>query len=925
MESSFPGRLVGLETHGFRTMEDLDIPNIIKEAKSRWLRPNEIHAMLSNYTYFNINVKPVNLPKGGTIVFFDRKKLRNFRKDGHNWKKKKDGKTVKEAHEHLKVGTEEKIHVYYAHGEDNPYFVRRCYWLLDKALEHIVLVHYRETQEGSPVTPVNSDFGSELSDPSAFQLLSGGSDRQTNKVCYTPLKEHTEAGEPINVPNHEIRLHEINTLEWDELLASNPNEATLLDKGNTPYTQQYDRYAAYVLDKDEGTSLTGQFQSEMLIPGNSMDPRGTGSSHISHEDDMFFPLIQGQMDLKEDNLNYTLGTARAGDLSEETVKDGLLSQDSFGKWMNDIMVDSPGSVDDPYIETSVANCHGSVMSPGAANKKGPVPKQIFCITEMSPTWACSTEETKILVVGFFHQEYQHLTRSNIFCVCGDIHVPAEIIQVGVFCSLVSPHSPGLVNFYLSFDCCTPISQVLTFEFRSPSFTKVDAREHQPEWDVFRIQMRLTHLLFSTSKSLDILSSKVPQNAIKTGKKFASEYLNIADSWEYFAKLIENDEIPYERAKDSMFELTVKSKLKEWLLERIIDGSKISERDAQGQGVLHLCAILDYTWAVYPFSSSGLSLDFRDKFGWTALHWAAYYGRGRMVAALLSAGAKPNLVTDPTSENPGGCIAADLAFKQGFEGLAAYLSEKALVRQFEDMKLAGNVGGSLETPTYDNPSNATEDEIYLKDTLTAYRTAADAAARIQVAFREHAFKQKTKDVESSNPEDEARYIVAAMRIQHAFRNYESRKKMAAAARIQYRFRTWKLRKEFLNMRRHAIKIQAVFRGFKVRRQYRSIIWSVGVLEKAVLRWRMKRKGLRGLQVEIKEPVSDHRQESDTEEDFYRASRKQAEQRVEKAVVCVQSMFRSRQAQQEYRRMKLAHRQAELEYEESFNPSCHWSRK
>lgn len=40
---------------------------------------------------------------GGTIVFFDRKMLRNFRKDGHNWKKKKDGKTIKEAHEHLKV------------------------------------------------------------------------------------------------------------------------------------------------------------------------------------------------------------------------------------------------------------------------------------------------------------------------------------------------------------------------------------------------------------------------------------------------------------------------------------------------------------------------------------------------------------------------------------------------------------------------------------------------------------------------------------------------------------------------------------------------------------------------------------------------------------------------------------------------------
>ncbi|MCD7461499.1 Calmodulin-binding transcription activator 5 [Datura stramonium] len=147
MESSRAGQLAGRDIHGFRTLQDLDIPSIMEEAKMRWLRPNEIHAILCNYKYFNIFVKPVNLPTSGTIVLFDRKMLRNFRKDGHNWKKKKDGKTVKEAHEHLKVGNEERIHVYYAHGEDHPTFVRRCYWLLDKTLEHIVLVHYRETQE----------------------------------------------------------------------------------------------------------------------------------------------------------------------------------------------------------------------------------------------------------------------------------------------------------------------------------------------------------------------------------------------------------------------------------------------------------------------------------------------------------------------------------------------------------------------------------------------------------------------------------------------------------------------------------------------------------------------------------------------------------------------------------------------------------
>ena len=45
----------------------------------------------------------VSICAGGSLFLFDRKVLRYFRKDGHNWRKKKDGKTVKEAHEKLKV------------------------------------------------------------------------------------------------------------------------------------------------------------------------------------------------------------------------------------------------------------------------------------------------------------------------------------------------------------------------------------------------------------------------------------------------------------------------------------------------------------------------------------------------------------------------------------------------------------------------------------------------------------------------------------------------------------------------------------------------------------------------------------------------------------------------------------------------------
>lgn len=41
---------------------------------------------------------------GGSVFLFDRRAVRFFRKDGHSWRKKADGKTVRETHEKLKVG-----------------------------------------------------------------------------------------------------------------------------------------------------------------------------------------------------------------------------------------------------------------------------------------------------------------------------------------------------------------------------------------------------------------------------------------------------------------------------------------------------------------------------------------------------------------------------------------------------------------------------------------------------------------------------------------------------------------------------------------------------------------------------------------------------------------------------------------------------
>ncbi|XP_038992255.1 calmodulin-binding transcription activator 5-like isoform X2 [Hibiscus syriacus] len=905
MDGGDSERLAGSEIHGFNTLEDLDVQIMFEEAKSRWLRPNEIHAILSNHKYFPIHVKPVNLPKSGTIVLFDRKMLRNFRKDGHNWKKKKDGKTVKEAHEHLKVGNEERIHVYYAHGHDNTTFVRRSYWLLDKNLENIVLVHYRETKElqGSPSTHLN--LNSCLTDQSTPLLLTEEFDSGATDAYYADPSERIKA-------NHEMTLHEINTLEWDELLATNDTKGSIVPIGdkNSTFFDHWNQKTVNGLSCDVGPIHADNSSTDISLLDNLAEPVAqSNNAYLNNPGAVYYQISGAQVNSNvQSEDSGAIGTVEPLDL---LVNGGLQSQDSFGKWINNTLTELPCSMGDPVLESSNSSGHDSFTSQ----------EQIFSITEVSPAWAYSTEKTKILVTGVFHQAYQYLAKSNLFCVCGDVCYPTETIQVGVYRCLLSQHTPGSVKLYMSLDGRKPISQVLSFEYRAPLLhDPVVPLEDESRWEEFRLQMRLAYLLFSTSKSLNILLGKVSPNSVKEARKFDQKTSNISNSWTYLIQSIEAKRASFTQAKESLFEIALKTRLKDWLLERIIDGKKTTEHDTQGQGVIHLCAILGYTWAIYLFSWSGLSLDFRDKHGWTALHWAAYYGREKMVAVLLSAGAKPNLVTDPTTQNLSGCTAADLASLNGYDGLAAYLSEEALVAQFNDMALAGNASGSLQTSRIEaaNLVNLKEDELYLRETLAAYRTAADAAARINIAFREQSFKAQAKAVESHNAEDEARSIIAAMKIQHAFRNYDAKRKMAAAGRIQYRFRTWKMRKDFLNKRRQAIKIQAAFRGFQARRQYRKIVWSVGVLEKAILRWRLRRKGFRGLEINTEAAVEEQKPECFTEESYFQNSRKQAEERVEKAVIRVQSMFRSKKAQKEYLRMKLAHDLATLEYESLLSP-------
>ncbi|KAM3338213.1 hypothetical protein P3S68_031430 [Capsicum galapagoense] len=81
------------------TRQPLDFEQILKEAYHCWLRPPEICDIFRNHQNFYSTQRPPLKPPGGSLFLYDRKLVQHFRKNGHNWRKKKDGKTVDDANQ----------------------------------------------------------------------------------------------------------------------------------------------------------------------------------------------------------------------------------------------------------------------------------------------------------------------------------------------------------------------------------------------------------------------------------------------------------------------------------------------------------------------------------------------------------------------------------------------------------------------------------------------------------------------------------------------------------------------------------------------------------------------------------------------------------------------------------------------------------
>lgn len=89
-----------------------------------------------------------------------------------------------------------------------------------------------------------------------------------------------------------------------------------------------------------------------------------------------------------------------GNFVNSIINGTLQNQDSFGNWINHIIADSPCSVDDSGLESSVSSVQDSYSS--RLDNHQPLTEQLFNITDVSPVWACSTEKTKVCFPSAYH-------------------------------------------------------------------------------------------------------------------------------------------------------------------------------------------------------------------------------------------------------------------------------------------------------------------------------------------------------------------------------------------------------------------------------------------------------------------------------------------------------------------------------------------
>ncbi|XWS69277.1 hypothetical protein CRYUN_Cryun04dG0165200 [Craigia yunnanensis] len=959
-----------------------DINNLLREAQARWLKPAEVLFILQNHEKYQLMQEPPQKPSSGSLFLFNKRVLRFFRKDGHSWRKKKDGRTVGEGHERLKVGNVETLNCYYAHGEQNPSFQRRSYWMLDPAYEHIVLVHYREINEAksSSASLVQSPVSSSAFSPSpnSYTSQNPGSNSLASDV-HEPYKNlsspgSVEVSSDIVIKNNEIdnteytspadlqvsqalkRLEEQLSLNEDSFKEMSPFCSLDGDTDDSKFLE----YGRGIVKQDPQADLL--YEPDAII----QDPLYSQPARVENYSNSFALLPDGG---KNGEHSQVYGNDNSDGIKESlywknvldscknqsgvdsqgkplySLRTGPADQQELSRWLNfngSNFEDSSVPLSQEVENVEIPSYSSAIQAidtnsdyytmlfnqneigiPVATDSSLTVAeKQKFTIREISPEWGYSSEATKVIIVGSFLCDP---SESAWACMFGETEVPLEIIQEGVICCKAPPQLPGKVTLCITSGNRESCSEIREFDYRvntsSCAQCNLSNTEAPKTPEELLLLVRFVQMLLS--------DSSLQKDSIESGIHVLRKFKADDDSWSHIIEALLVGSGTSSGTVYWLLQELLKDKLQHWLSSRSKEAGDQSDctMSKKEQGIIHMAAGLGFEWALSPIINHGVSINFRDINGWTALHWAARLGREKMVAALIASGASAGAVTDPSSQDPSGKTAGSVAASSGHKGLAGYLSEVALTSHLSSLTLEeselskGSAAVQAEMAVNSiSKGSLAEDQLSLKDTLAAVRNAAQAAARIQNAFRAHSFRKRQQKEGAATAGSVDEYIISSDEIEGlstmsklAF--FNARYYSSAALSIQKKFRGWKGRKDFLAVRQKVVKIQAHVRGYQVRRNYKVICWAVGVLDKVVLRWQRKGVGLRGFHSEP-EPIDESE-----DEDILKVFRKQkVDVAVDEAVSRVLSMVDSPDARQQYRRMLERYRQAKAELVNTNEPAA-----
>lgn len=198
---------------------------------------------------------------------------------------------------------------------------------------------------------------------------------------------------------------------------------------------------------------------------------------------------------------------------------------------------------------------------------------------------------------------------------GDTEVPIQMIQEGVLCCYAPARSQGKVSICITSGNREACSEVREFEYR----TRSDGCTHSnlPGTEAYQNPEELVSLV----RFAQMLLSDTQQ------KGEVSESGMVEDSWSQVIDALLVGASTSTSTLDWLVQELLKDKLEVWLSSRLPNNNeKDCSLSKKEQGIIHTVAILGFEWALQPVLNTGVSVNFRDNNGWTALHWAARFGR-----------------------------------------------------------------------------------------------------------------------------------------------------------------------------------------------------------------------------------------------------------------------------------------------------------